>query len=165
MNNSNHLVNSDNVGYASYLLEQEKNKGYLPGQLHLESLSIIIYAAFRKGDSDLQNKGPFVAAFASSNLGDVSPNILGPHCINTGESCDNPNSTCPIGGPHMCIAKGPGQDMLDSTQIIGRTMYQRAKQGTASLLIRRGKLQLVLLMTYESSHVAVETGVGTVEMS
>uniref|UniRef100_A0A8I5UX74 Neutral ceramidase n=1 Tax=Pongo abelii TaxID=9601 RepID=A0A8I5UX74_PONAB len=106
MNNSNHLVNSDNVGYASYLLEQEKNKGYLPGQ------------------------GPFVAAFASSNLGDVSPNILGPRCINTGESCDNANSTCPIGGPSMCIAKGPGQDMFDSTQIIGRAMYQRAKAKT-----------------------------------
>uniref|UniRef100_A0A8D1LR19 Neutral ceramidase n=1 Tax=Sus scrofa TaxID=9823 RepID=A0A8D1LR19_PIG len=78
MNNSNHLVNSDNMGYASYLFEQEKNKGYLPGQ------------------------GPYVAAFASSNLGDVSPNTLGPSCINTGESCDNANSTCPIGGGKTC---------------------------------------------------------------
>ncbi|XP_026967714.1 neutral ceramidase isoform X1 [Sagmatias obliquidens] len=108
MNNSNHLVNSDNVGYASYLFEQEKNKGYLPGE------------------------GPYVAAFASSNLGDVSPNILGPHCINTGESCDNANSTCPIGGPSMCIAMGPGQDMLDSTQIIGRIIYEKAKELYAS---------------------------------
>ncbi|XP_022355866.1 neutral ceramidase [Enhydra lutris kenyoni] len=104
MNNSNHLVNSDNVGYASYLFEQEKNKGYLPGQ------------------------GPYVAAFASSNLGDVSPNVLGPHCINTGESCDNANSSCPIGGPSMCVAMGPGQDMLRSTQIIGRIIYERAKE-------------------------------------
>ncbi|XP_062957642.1 neutral ceramidase [Cynocephalus volans] len=104
MNNSNHLVNSDNMGYASYLFEQEKNKGYLPGQ------------------------GPYVAAFASSNLGDVSPNVLGPHCINTGESCDNAHSTCPIGGPNMCIAKGPGRDMIESTQIIGRNIYQRAKE-------------------------------------
>ncbi|XP_021574523.1 neutral ceramidase isoform X1 [Carlito syrichta] len=108
MNNTNHLVNSDNMGYAAYLFEQEKNKGYLPGE------------------------GPFVAAFASSNLGDVSPNVLGPHCINTGESCDNANSTCPIGGPSMCIAQGPGRDMLDSTQIIGRTIYQRAKELYAS---------------------------------
>uniref|UniRef100_A0A8C8YLH9 Neutral ceramidase n=1 Tax=Prolemur simus TaxID=1328070 RepID=A0A8C8YLH9_PROSS len=108
MNSSNHLVNSDNVGYASYLFEQEKNRGYLPGE------------------------GPYVAAFASSNLGDVSPNILGPHCINTGESCDNANSTCPIGGPSMCMAMGPGQDMLDSTQIIGQTIYQRAKELCAS---------------------------------
>ncbi|XP_036294349.1 neutral ceramidase isoform X2 [Pipistrellus kuhlii] len=102
MNNSNHLVNSDNMGYASYLFEQEKNKGHLPGQ------------------------GPFVAAFASSNLGDVSPNILGPHCVNTGESCDNANSTCPVGGSSMCMSRGPGQDMLDSTQIIGRILHQRA---------------------------------------
>ncbi|XP_036192636.1 neutral ceramidase isoform X2 [Myotis myotis] len=80
MNNSNHLVNSDNMGYASYLFEQEKNKGHLPGQ------------------------GPFVAAFASSNLGDVSPNILGPRCANTGESCDNANSTCPIGGALYALA-------------------------------------------------------------
>lgn len=108
MNNTNHLVNSDNMGYASYLFEQEKNKGYLPGQ------------------------GPFVAAFASSNLGDVSSNTRGPHCINTGESCDNANSTCPIGGSTTCIAMGPGQDMLDSTQIIGRTMYQAAKELYAS---------------------------------
>ncbi|CAO2585198.1 Neutral ceramidase [Lemmus lemmus] len=105
MNNSNHLVNSDNMGYAAYLFEQEKNKGYLPGQ-----------------------QGPFVAGFASSNLGDVSPNILGPHCTNTGESCDNEKSTCPVGGPSMCMASGPGQDMVDSAQIIGRAIYQRAKE-------------------------------------
>uniref|UniRef100_A0A6I8N2E8 Neutral ceramidase n=1 Tax=Ornithorhynchus anatinus TaxID=9258 RepID=A0A6I8N2E8_ORNAN len=103
MNNSNHLVNSDNVGYASYLFEQEKNAGQLPGQ------------------------GPFVAAFASSNLGDVSPNTKGPHCINTGESCDNPNNACPVGGPDMCMAAGPGKDMFHSTQIIGQSIYQRAK--------------------------------------
>ncbi|XP_012578957.1 PREDICTED: neutral ceramidase [Condylura cristata] len=103
MNNTNHLVNSDNVGYAAYLFEQEKNKGYLPGE------------------------GPYVAAFASSNLGDVSPNILGPHCVDTGESCDNANSSCPLGGPNMCMAMGPGQDMLDSTQIIGQILFQKAK--------------------------------------
>ncbi|XP_004701423.1 neutral ceramidase [Echinops telfairi] len=104
MNHSNHLVNSDNMGYASYLFEKEMNRGHLPGE------------------------GPYVAAFASSNLGDVSPNILGPHCINTGESCDNPNSSCPLGGPSKCMAMGPGKDMLESTQIIGRSIFQRAKE-------------------------------------
>uniref|UniRef100_A0A8C3PF65 Neutral ceramidase n=1 Tax=Chrysemys picta bellii TaxID=8478 RepID=A0A8C3PF65_CHRPI len=104
MNNTNHLINSDNVGYASYLFEQEKNKGLLPGE------------------------GSFVAAFASSNLGDVSPNIKGPHCINTGESCDNPNSYCPVGGAKMCMAAGPGSDMIDSTKIIGQNLYLKAKE-------------------------------------
>lgn len=33
MNNTNHLVNSDNMGYASLLFEQEKNKGMLPGEV------------------------------------------------------------------------------------------------------------------------------------
>ncbi|NWH41738.1 ASAH2 ceramidase, partial [Chloropsis hardwickii] len=104
MNNSNHLVNSDNVGYASYLFEQEKNKGMLPGE------------------------GSFVAAFASSNLGDVSPNTRGPLCANTGESCDNPQSTCPIGGAAMCMARGPGNDMFESTRIIGQNIYLKAKE-------------------------------------
>ncbi|XP_039559634.1 neutral ceramidase isoform X2 [Passer montanus] len=104
MNNSNHLVNSDNVGYASYLFEQEKNKGKLPGE------------------------GSFVAAFASSNLGDVSPNTRGPFCANTGESCDNPQSSCPVGGAAMCMAKGPGNDMFESTRIIGQNLYLKAKE-------------------------------------
>ncbi|XP_038629463.1 neutral ceramidase [Scyliorhinus canicula] len=104
MNNSNHLVSSDNMGYASYLFEQEKNTGFLPGQ------------------------GPFVAAFASSNLGDVSSNTRGPHCVNTGETCDNPDSTCPIGGPSMCMSAGPGRDMFESTAIIGRSIYNKAKE-------------------------------------
>ncbi|NXY87709.1 ASAH2 ceramidase, partial [Alcedo cyanopectus] len=104
MNNTNHLVNSDNVGYASYLFEQEKNKGMLPGE------------------------GSFVAAFASSNLGDVSPNTKGPVCINTGDSCNNPQSTCPVGGAKMCMAMGPGYDMFDSTRIIGQNIYLKAKE-------------------------------------
>ncbi|XP_061857514.1 putative neutral ceramidase C isoform X2 [Colius striatus] len=104
MNNTNHLVNSDNVGYASYLFEQDKNKGMLPGE------------------------GSFVAAFASSNLGDVSPNTKGPFCINTGESCDNPQSTCPMGGAMMCMAMGPGNDMFDSTRIIGQNIYWKARE-------------------------------------
>uniref|UniRef100_A0A8C0EB53 Neutral ceramidase n=1 Tax=Bubo bubo TaxID=30461 RepID=A0A8C0EB53_BUBBB len=106
MNNTNHLVNSDNVGYASYLFEQEKNKGMLPGE------------------------GSFVAAFASSNLGDVSPNTKGPFCVNTGESCDNPQSTCPVGGATMCMAMGPGNDMFDSTRIIGQNIYLKARVKT-----------------------------------
>ncbi|KAM9232993.1 putative neutral ceramidase C [Leptosomus discolor] len=104
MNNTNRLVNSDNMGYASYLFEQEKNKGMLPGE------------------------GSFVAAFASSNLGDVSPNTKGPFCVNTGESCNNPQSTCPVGGATMCMAMGPGNDMFDSTKIIGQNIYTKAKE-------------------------------------
>uniref|UniRef100_A0A8C3LWY5 Neutral ceramidase n=1 Tax=Chrysolophus pictus TaxID=9089 RepID=A0A8C3LWY5_CHRPC len=102
MNNTNHLVNSDNMGYASLLFEQEKNKGVLPGE------------------------GSFVAAFASSNLGDVSPNTKGPFCINTGESCDNPQSTCPVGGVRM--------DRLPLQQALHCLYTSAAQQLTGPLL-------------------------------
>ncbi|KAL4640092.1 neutral ceramidase [Arapaima gigas] len=104
MNCTNHMVSSDNLGYASYLFEQDKNAGSLPGQ------------------------GPFVAAFSSSNEGDVSPNTKGPFCINTGDSCDYLNSSCPIGGTKMCVAFGPGTDMFESTRITGGNMYTKAKE-------------------------------------
>ncbi|KAE8283769.1 Neutral ceramidase [Larimichthys crocea] len=104
MNYTNRMVSSDNMGYASYLLEQDENPGELPGQ------------------------GRFVAGFSSSNLGDVSPNTKGPHCANTGLPCDYLNSSCPVGGTKMCKAFGPGEDMFDSTRIIGYNIYRKAKE-------------------------------------
>ncbi|MEQ2291906.1 Neutral ceramidase, partial [Ameca splendens] len=104
MNDTNRMVSSDNMGYASYLLEKDKNPGELPGQ------------------------GGFVAGFSSSNLGDVTPNIRGPHCANTGLPCDYLNSSCPVGGTKMCQASGPGEDMFDSTKIIGHNIYMKAKE-------------------------------------
>ena len=35
-----------------------------------------------------------MAAFPQANEGDVSPNIAGPRCIDTGEACDYETSTC-----------------------------------------------------------------------
>ncbi|KAM9462913.1 neutral ceramidase [Clarias gariepinus] len=104
MNYTNRMVNSDNLGYAAYLFEQEKNIGSLPGE------------------------GPFVAAFPTSNSGDASPNTRGPYCVNTWEKCDYINSSCPIGGTKMCVAFGPGKDMFESTRIIGESIYKKAKE-------------------------------------
>ncbi|KAF5307298.1 hypothetical protein FQR65_LT07014 [Abscondita terminalis] len=101
MNNTNTLISSDNVGYASVLFEQHINKDALIG------------------------KGPFVAAFASSNLGDVSPNIKGPKCINSGQPCDDVTSTC-NGFSQQCIASGPGNTMFESTQIIAGRLFTNA---------------------------------------
>uniref|UniRef100_A0A8C6L8T5 Neutral ceramidase n=1 Tax=Nothobranchius furzeri TaxID=105023 RepID=A0A8C6L8T5_NOTFU len=106
MNYTNRMVSSDNMGYASYLLEKDKNHGALPGQ------------------------GSFVAGFSSSNLGDVTPNTRGPHCVNSGLPCDYLNSSCPVGGVTYthCKAFGPGEDMFDSTKIIGHSIYMKAKE-------------------------------------
>ena len=94
MNNTNELVSSDNKGYASILAEKHFNSGAQAG------------------------RGKFVAAFAQSNLGDVSPNTNGPHCQDTGEPCDILTSTCD-GRNELCVASGPGKDMFESTRIIG----------------------------------------------
>ncbi|RWS16014.1 neutral ceramidase-like protein [Dinothrombium tinctorium] len=112
MNNTNKLITGDNKGYASMLFEKEMNPGSFPG------------------------KGPFVAAFANANEGDVSPNIMGPRCINTGDRCDIHTSTCESKEPRnqgflqneKCIAFGPGSDMFESTRIIGNRQYKKAKE-------------------------------------
>ncbi|KAG9510793.1 Neutral ceramidase, partial [Fragariocoptes setiger] len=105
MNNTNHLISSDNKGYASLLFEQDYNHNALPG------------------------KGQFVAIFAQANEGDVSPNTGGPRCIDTGLPCDSVTSTC--GNPprnERCVAFGPGRDMFESTKIIAYRQYAKARQ-------------------------------------
>ena len=62
MNNTNHLISGDNKGAASQMFEKAMNPNYPSGL------------------------GPFVAAFASTNLGDVSPNIK---VISQNQICDD----------------------------------------------------------------------------
>ena len=69
MKNTNHLVSSDNKGYASLLFERALNPGALPGE------------------------GSVLGAFAQSSEGDVTPNIRGDFCT-SGEKCDFETSTC-----------------------------------------------------------------------
>mmetsp|Transcript_3603 Transcript_3603/g.7287 ORF Transcript_3603/g.7287 Transcript_3603/m.7287 type:complete len:703 (+) Transcript_3603:1028-3136(+) len=111
MNNTNKLISGDNKGLASYLFEKDIN-GYdvLPGE------------------------GKFVAAFASTNLGDVSPNTQGPVCHsgpNEGMPCDFVSSTCKDDKGkdknEACYSLGPGEDMFESTKIIGTNQYEHAK--------------------------------------
>jgi neutral ceramidase len=108
MNNTNLLISGDNKGYASYQMEQKLNGN-------------------RNDSTILPGQGDFVAAFASTNLGDVSPNTAGPRCLDTGLSCDGEASTCQ-GRNELCVAFGPGVegDMMESTQIIGQRQYEHA---------------------------------------
>merc|ERR1719259_1124921 len=101
MNNTNHLISADNKGAASIMFEKA-----------VDPLSLV-------GESS------FVAAFASSNLGDVSPNIMGPKCQDTGLPCDVEHSTC-NNRTQMCYASGPGKDMFDSTKIIAERQFNSA---------------------------------------
>lgn len=103
MNNTNHLVSSDNKGLAS-LLAQRKFGGLM--------------------------------SFSSSNLGDISPNIRGAKCGDTGAACDFFTSTCPvsigagnltISRNELCTSVGPGRDMFESTRIIAQRQVDLAE--------------------------------------
>lgn len=52
-------------------------------------------------------KPQFVSAFCQSNCGDVSPNLLGAFCIDSGLPCDFNHSTC-NGKNELCYGRGPG---------------------------------------------------------
>ncbi|WOG89122.1 hypothetical protein DCAR_0208358 [Daucus carota subsp. sativus] len=72
------------------------------------------------------DKPRFVSAFCQSNCGDVSPNVLGAFCTDTGLPCDFNQSTC--GGKNeLCYGRGPGYpDEFESTRIIGDRQFRKA---------------------------------------
>lgn len=55
----------------------------------------------------------FVAAFCQSNVGDVSPNVLGAFCTDTGKPCDFNRSSC-NGDDTLCMGRGPGYSLTAS---------------------------------------------------
>ncbi|XP_063949298.1 neutral ceramidase 2-like [Daucus carota subsp. sativus] len=68
----------------------------------------------------------FVGAFCQSNVGDVSPNVLGAFCTDSGLPCDFNHSSC-HGNDLLCVGRGPGYpDETLSTQIIGERQFQKA---------------------------------------
>jgi len=118
MNQTNFLVSGDHKGTAAQYIEQHMDPSALPG------------------DED------FVAAFASTNLGDVSPNTAGPICKSgkdQGKACNVSTSTCTVlasvaslettQSAAPCWSLGPGADMFDSTRIIAQ------KQANLSLAL------------------------------
>ncbi|KAL4296728.1 hypothetical protein GQ457_12G028270 [Hibiscus cannabinus] len=72
------------------------------------------------------DKPGFVSAFCQTNCGDVSPNVLGAFCNDTGLPCDFNHSTC--GGKNeLCYGRGPGYpDEFESTRIIGERQFNKA---------------------------------------
>ena len=99
MNNTNTLISGDNKGYAAYYTERLKN-----------------------GNSSMPGMGPFIAGYAQSNEGDVSPNTVGAFCPD-GTPCDPRSSTCindkGEARTQGCRGIGPGKDMFEATRIIG----------------------------------------------
>ncbi|CDP09136.1 unnamed protein product [Coffea canephora] len=74
----------------------------------------------------LADRPRFVSAYCQTNCGDVSPNVLGAFCRDTGLPCDFNHSTC--GGKNeLCYGRGPGYpDEFESTRIIGERQFKKA---------------------------------------
>ncbi|OOO15215.1 Neutral/alkaline nonlysosomal ceramidase [Aspergillus oryzae] len=104
--NNNTLVTGDNKGVAAYLFE-------------------------RGATNDARFADNFVAGFSQSSVGDLSPNVLGPFCEDTGLPCDFKTSTC-NGRAEFCQARGPyfneGDNGAKSAFEIGRRQYNAAFQ-------------------------------------
>ena len=114
---TNKLVSGDNKGYAAYDVERHFN-----------------------GIDKPPGMGPFVAGFASSNLGDLSPQTKGAKCQRgpgEGQPCSN-RSTCPskwstkflpLGDPTLCWGLGPESDSgtcYGSNRVIGTMQSDKA---------------------------------------
>ncbi|CAL0307334.1 unnamed protein product [Lupinus luteus] len=86
----------------------------------------LIVARRVRGAVSQVDKPRFVSAFCQSNCGDVSPNVLGAFCTDTGLPCDFNHSTC--GGKNeLCYGRGPGYpDEFESTRIIGERQFKKA---------------------------------------
>ncbi|CAN0871835.1 Neutral ceramidase 2 [Linum grandiflorum] len=68
----------------------------------------------------------FVGAFCQSNVGDVTPNVLGAFCVDTGNPCDFNRSSCG-GNDQLCVGRGPGYpDETLSTKMIGERQFKKA---------------------------------------
>ncbi|XP_057983718.1 neutral ceramidase 2 [Malania oleifera] len=90
----------------------------------------------------------FVSAFCQSNCGDVSPNVLGAFCIDTGLPCDFNHSTCNAKN-ELCYGRGPGYpDEFESTRIIGDRQFRKAVE-----LFNEASVQLNGKVDYRHTYV------------
>lgn len=128
MNNTNRLVNGDNKGAAAQFMErwaaqQDWEQDRQPSERALSERS-------PSTSLDVSSKAPseFIAAFCQANVGDTSPNTLGPVCMDTGEPCDAVHSTCG-GRVAQCIGRGPAfPNHQKSTRIIGQKQADKAQE-------------------------------------
>ncbi|XP_068668819.1 neutral ceramidase 2-like [Aristolochia californica] len=101
----------------------------------------------RSSHSQGQRPG-FVSAFCQSNCGDVSPNVLGAFCIDSGLPCDFNHSTC-NGKNELCYGRGPGYpDEFESTRIIGDRQLRKAVD-----LFSKAKEQLKGKVDYRHTYI------------
>ncbi|ELT89158.1 hypothetical protein CAPTEDRAFT_194498 [Capitella teleta] len=109
MKRSNHLISTDNKGYASQMMERDLNDGQFPTE-------------------------DILTAFLQTAVGDASPNVNHGRCEATDDLCSYNSSACPedFTNPGLCLGRGPTgryleeMDDFEDTRIIGEKQYMRA---------------------------------------
>ncbi|CAN4123062.1 unnamed protein product [Withania somnifera] len=151
MSRNNTLISGDNKGAAARFFEDWFTKTSSTNSTKLLACNLIPYRSgrneglFNKASKikptggkacanttsqgfkvRKNNESKFVGAFCQSNVGDVSPNVLGAFCIDSGLPCDFNHSSC-HGNDQLCVGRGPGYpDEILSTRIIGERQFQKA---------------------------------------
>ncbi|KAI4317008.1 hypothetical protein L6164_024922 [Bauhinia variegata] len=143
MSRDNKLISGDNKGVAARLFEDwfsSQSKPSFPtiNNSNIDQLVTKAQAIKATGGKACvketsqtskvrKNNGSlFVGAFCQSNVGDVTPNVLGAFCIDSGKPCDFNRSSC-NGNDQLCIGRGPGYpDEILSTKIIGERQLKTA---------------------------------------
>lgn len=141
MSRDNQLISGDNKGVAARLFEDwfssNANQTLLPTKqpsAHVERAQQIgatggepCSRSTSRNFKVRNTNGPhFVGAFCQSNVGDVTPNVLGAFCIDSGRPCDFNRSSC-HGNNELCVGRGPGYpDEIRSTRIIGERQFSAA---------------------------------------
>ncbi|KAG2692895.1 hypothetical protein I3760_08G073200 [Carya illinoinensis] len=114
MSRDNKLISGDNkeIGTLVEKAQTIKATGGQPcGKTTSQAFKV------RKNDGSL-----FVGAFCQSNVGDVTPNVLGAVCTDSGKPCDFNRSSC-HGNDLLCVGRGSGYpDEIQSTKIIGESI-------------------------------------------
>ncbi|KDP36843.1 hypothetical protein JCGZ_08134 [Jatropha curcas] len=117
--NTTSVTNFSTASDIDMLIEKAQNIKATGGQTCGKTTSQVFKV--RKNNGSL-----FVGAFCQSNVGDVTPNVLGAFCTDTGKPCDFNHSSC-HGDVRLCLGRGPGYpDEILSTKIIGERQFNKA---------------------------------------
>ncbi|KAB2029857.1 hypothetical protein ES319_D05G190200v1 [Gossypium barbadense] len=146
MSRENRLISGDNKGAAARFFEDwftfsnnslstrntkfstiQNNDKKREHSMHcLIDIVLAFDNIFVQGFKVRKNDGSrFVGAFCQSNVGDVTPNVLGAFCTDTGKPCDFNHSSC-NGNDQLCV--GVALDEILSTKIIGERQFEKAME-------------------------------------
>ncbi|CBI18885.3 neutral ceramidase 2 isoform X2 [Vitis vinifera] len=146
MSKDNRLISGDNKGAAARFFEDWFTSTTKSSSKVIGNTSATLYSRLIQKAKEINATGGtscgkttsqsfkvrkndnsrFVGAFCQSNVGDVTPNVLGAFCNDTGLPCDFNHSSC-HGNNQLCLGRGPGYpDEILSTKIIGERQFQTA---------------------------------------